>query len=171
MARKATGCAAPLEFASQTVGRRALMLKLQYWARVRAGMDCPLRRGAWYRVVDLTPVEAFVDVNRRLLHIPRGFVQILPLRPPLWSVVPGPGDAAGSERAYGVCPSCSARARQPGSAPTMRCPRCGAVFAVAWSDSHWRAFEVRSRRPAPATLARARASALRALATAFGFNL
>jgi hypothetical protein len=45
------------------------------------------------------------------------------------------------------------------------------MFAVAWSDSHWRTFEVRSGRPAPGTLARARASALRALATAFGFNL
>lgn len=151
------------------------MPQVQYWARVRALVDCPLRRGAWYRVVDLTPVEAFLDVNHRLLHIPRAFVQILPLRPPMWSVVPGPRDDAGRgtgwERTYGVCPSCCARARLQGAAPTMRCPRCGAVFAVAWSDSHWRPFEVRSGRPAPGTLARARASALRALATALGFNL
>src|SRR5256886_17366417 len=62
----------------------------QYWARVRAGQDCPLRQGAWYRVVELTPVEAIVDVNHRLLPIPRAFVQVLPLRPPAWSVVPGP---------------------------------------------------------------------------------
>ncbi len=112
---------------------------------MRADQDCPLRRGAWYRVVELTPVEAIVDVNHRLLHIPRAFVQVLPLRPPAWTVVPGPdaGGAAGAGRKYGVCPSCCAR---------------------------WRAFEVRTGRPAAGTLARARARALKALAAAFGLR-
>jgi hypothetical protein len=145
----------------------------QYWARVRAGQDCPLRRGAWYRVVELTPVEAIVDVNHRLLHIPRAFVQILPLRPPAWTVVPGPrdaGPAAAARRSYGVCPSCCARARLEGPAPAMRCPRCGALSAVAWSDADWRAFEVRTGRPAAGTLAKARARALKALAAAFGLR-
>ena len=150
------------------------MPHVQYWARVRADQDCPLRRGAWYRVVDLTPVEAIVDVNHRLLHIPRAFVQVLPLRPPAWTVVPGPdrGAAAGTggARKYGVCPSCCARARLDGPAPAMRCPRCGALAAVAWSDADWRAFEVRTGRPAPRTLAKARARALKALAAAFGLQ-
>lgn len=150
------------------------MPQAQYWARVRPLADCPLRRGAWYRVVEITPVEAIVDVNHRLLHIPRGFVQILPLRPPLWSVVPGPRDDAGrptaSQRMYGVCPSCCARAPLQRSAATMRCPRCRAVFAVGWSDSDWGAFEVRSGPPTPGALARARVRALRALATAFGLR-
>ena len=101
------------------------MPHVQYWARVRADQDCPLRRGAWYRVVELTPVEAIVDVNHRLLHIPRAFVQVLPLRPPAWTVVPGPeGAAAGAGRKYGVCPLL--RAGAPGWArprdalPTLR---------------------------------------------------
>src|SRR6266480_3458225 len=61
------------------------MPHVQYWARVRAGMDCPLRRGAWYRVVELTAGETVLEVNRRLLRVPRTFLQILPLRPPMWS--------------------------------------------------------------------------------------
>src|SRR5438094_878674 len=104
--RKATGSAFPAPLCrmsqSEPVAVRHVMgfttrLSLgdrmpheQYWARVRAGQDCPLRQGAWYRVVELTPVEAIVDVNHRLLHIPRAFVQVLPLRPPAWTVVPGP---------------------------------------------------------------------------------
>ena len=92
------------------------MPHVQYWARVRADQDCPLRRGAWYRVVELTPVEAIVDVNHRLLHIPRAFVQVLPLRPPAWTVVPGPDAGASAGRKYGVCPSCCARARLDGPA-------------------------------------------------------
>src|SRR5438128_6141754 len=66
------------------------MPHVQYWARVRAGMDCPLRRGAWYRVVELTPGETVLEVNSRLLRVPRAFLQILPLRPP-WGHSSGAG--------------------------------------------------------------------------------
>ena len=144
----------------------------QFWARVRARAECPLRRGAWYRVVDLTPVEAYVEVNHRLLHIPRAFVQVLPLRPPLWSIVAGPrsGDGAGAARVYGVCPSCCSRTPIGGKVRTLRCARCHGVFAVGWSDSPWRAFEVLAGRPTAGMLARARTTALRALATAFGLR-
>src|SRR5256885_7064939 len=105
------------------------MPHVQYWARVRAGQDCPLRQGAWYRVVELTPVEAIVDVNHRLLHIPRAFVQVLPLRPPTWTVVPGPDARAAhadAGRKYGARPSSRAPARLDGPAPAMPCPRSGA---------------------------------------------
>ena len=150
------------------------MHQLQQWARVRARTNCPLRRGAWYRVVDLTPVEAMVDVNHRLLHIPRAFVQVLPLRPPMWSVVPGPRDSeghpTGPDRPYGVCPNCCSRAPLQRTATVMRCPRCGTASAIAWSDSSWRAFEVMGRQPSAGAMARARANALRALATAFGLR-
>jgi len=135
-------------------------------------MDCPLRRGAWYRVVELTPEETVLEVNRRLLRVPRTFVQILPLRPPLWSLVRRrPDDAAPAaeeDGKYAVCPNCCERSPLIDSGPTLRCRRCGAVSAIGWSDSPWRAFEVLPGRPVPSALARARAAALRALAAAFG---
>jgi hypothetical protein len=152
------------------------MFKMQYWARVRAGMDCPLRRGAWYRVVELTPGETVLEVNSRLLRVPRAFLQILPLRPPMWSLVrrrpddAAPAAPAAEDPKYAVCPSCCERRPVVDSSPTLRCQRCGAVFVIAWSDSLWRAFEVLPGRPATGALARARAVALRALATAFGFR-
>ncbi len=149
------------------------MPQVQYWARVRAGTDSPLRRGAWYRIEELTSVEAVLDVNHRLLRVPRTFLQILPLRPPMWSLVrrrPDGAPPAASDLRYAVCPSCCDRSPLHDSAPTMRCPRCGAVFAIAWSDLPWRAFEVLSGQPEDGALARARAAALRALAAAFGLR-
>jgi hypothetical protein len=147
------------------------MSQVRHWARVRAGSDSPLRRGAWYRVVELTAVDAVLDVNRRLLRFPRTSLQILPLRPPLWSLVRRrPDEASDTDQRYAVCPGCCARSQVRGSAPTMRCDGCGSVFAIAWSDSAWRAFEVLPGRPVAAALARARAAALRALADAFGLK-
>src|SRR2546430_2973735 len=34
----------------------------RYWARLRADIDRPLRRGAWYHVKKLGPREALLDV-------------------------------------------------------------------------------------------------------------
>ena len=99
------------------------MPHVQYWARVRAGMDCPLRRGAWYRVVELTPEETVLEVNSRLLRVPRAFLQILPLRPPLWSLVRRrPDDAPPApeeDGKYAVCPNCCERSPLIDSAPTQ----------------------------------------------------
>src|SRR6266487_4580976 len=107
------------------------MPHVQYWARVRAGMDCPLRRGAWYRVLELTPVGTVLEVNSRLLRVPRTFLQILPLRPPMWSLVRRrPDDAARAasadeESKYAVCPNCCERSPLIDSQSTLRCRRCG----------------------------------------------
>lgn len=145
--------------------------QLQYWARVRARTSSPLRRGAWYRVAELGPADVLLEVNHRMLRVPRAMMQVLPLRPPVWSVVPrppgadlAPGRLGGH---YAVCPRCCDRAPVRPGAVSMRCPGCGAAFAIAWSDAHWRAFEVLADRPEPGALARARATALRALAVAF----
>jgi hypothetical protein len=149
------------------------MSQVRHWARVRAGLDSPLRRGAWYRVVELTAVDAVLDVNRRLLRFPRTSLQILPLRPPLWSLVrrrPDDAPATASDLRYAVCPNCCDRSPVRDSVPTMRCKACDAVFAIAWSDSPWRAFEVLPGRHETGALARARAAALRALAAAFGLE-
>src|SRR5439155_26305236 len=127
----------------------------------------------WYRVVDPTSADTVLDVNRRLLRVPRAFLQILPLRPPMWSLVRRrPDDAvpAAEDPKYGVCPNCCERKPVVASASTMRRQRCGAVFAIAWSDSPWRACEVLPGRLRAGALARARAAALRALAAAFGLR-
>src|SRR6266550_334478 len=85
------------------------------WARIRPAEASHLRRGAWYRVVKLTPQEAVLDVNGTLTAFPRPSLEILPTRPTRWTVVPRPPRSArlpitwGSR--YGVCPNCRARAR------------------------------------------------------------
>ena len=141
------------------------MPQLQPWARVRARMSRLLRRGAWYRVVELTPTEAVLDVSRRLVRVPRTFVQVLPIRPSMWSVVLRPRDAVKLPRSwgprYGVCPRCCARAPLPGPAASMRCPKCGAECAIAWSDSHWRAFEVLAGIPESSSMLKSYETALR----------
>jgi hypothetical protein len=139
-----------------------------YWARLRARTNAPLRRGAWYRVVRLNGRQAVLDVNRQLLPLSRAMLQVLPIRPPAWSVVPTPPNSAfiTADR-YGVCPNCADRARLDKGAEVMRCRRCRSVFAIAWSDAAWRALEVKSGAPDEAVLARARAAALEALTRAF----
>src|SRR5213080_4052187 len=97
---------------------------VQYWARVRAGMDCPLRRRAWYRVVELSTGDTVLEVNSRLLRVPRAFLQILPLRPPMWSLVrrrPDEAAPTSEDGRYAVCPSCCERSPVVDSAPTLRC--------------------------------------------------
>src|SRR2546422_7571844 len=49
----------------------------QQWGRVRIDADCPLRRGAWYRVTRLTSNEAVVVVNHTGVSVPRSSLQIL----------------------------------------------------------------------------------------------
>jgi hypothetical protein len=97
----------------------------------------------------LTAGEAVLDVNDRPLRVPRPFLQILPLRPLLWSVVRAHRAAAtpaGLGARYAVCPRCSARAPLRGAPPSMGCPDCAAVFTIAWNDSHWRVFEAAAGR-------------------------
>ena len=67
------------------------MPQTEHWARTRVRTCRELRRGAWYRVTRATPAEGVLEVNRRLVTIPRTFLQILPFRPQLWSVAPGYG--------------------------------------------------------------------------------
>src|SRR2546428_196723 len=43
----------------------------RYWARLRADLDVPLRRGAWYEVRKLRPPEAVVDVSGERVSVPR----------------------------------------------------------------------------------------------------
>ena len=115
------------------------MSEVQQWARVRAEVNCHVRRGAWLRVIRLTPVEAILEVNQRHLSVPREYLQIVPLRPRMWSVVERPRDAVDLPLSWGsryaVCPHCSARTSLRQGLPRMRCGRCSGVFEIDWPDS------------------------------------
>jgi len=117
--------------------------------------------------VQLSPLEVTLDVNRRPLTVPRAFVQVLPVRPRMWSVVLRPRDSANPPRdwgpRYGVCPHCSARAPLSDRATSMRCPACQMAFVIGWSDSHWRVFDLLSRSPAAQAIVKARDAARKAL--------
>ena len=111
------------------------------WARLTQDVSCGLRRGAWYRVVGLTPEDVVLQVPRReRVRVPRRFLQTLFARPRLWTVVPGPAEAAEpsehSRERYAVCPACRARAPIAGSNAEMQCPRCRGVFGVAWDEGY-----------------------------------
>src|ERR1051325_1808397 len=87
------------------------------WARLETDGNFPLRRGAWYRVADLSsseamldvnlqhvpvareyrvahlsPSEAMLDVNRQHVPVPRASVKIVTAPPQYWTVVPRPPD-------------------------------------------------------------------------------
>ncbi len=114
-------------------------LQQEQWARVRADTECKLRRGAWYRVIRLSPLEAVVDVNHVPMNVPRSSLQIRPGRPSVWSVVPRPRNSARLPMSWGakyvVCPNCRERAPLGGRPQaSMRCPRCNGVFEIAWGD-------------------------------------
>lgn len=109
------------------------------WARVRPDQGVQLRRGAWYRVVRLTPLEAVLDVNGRPLSVPRPSLQIVPTPPSRWSVVARPPNAGGRVPSswgprYAVCPNCRERVRLEARSTAMRCPKCNGFFDIGWDD-------------------------------------
>jgi hypothetical protein len=102
------------------------------WARLRADYDCPLRRGAWYRVLELKQLEVVVHVHNKSVLVARPWVELAPVPPPRWTVVERAGkQAPDSGGRYAVCPSCRERVRLTGTPPTLRCRRCRGTFAVA----------------------------------------
>lgn len=108
------------------------------FARLQADVPLKLRRGAWYRVVDLTDLQAVIEVNRRRVDVLRAWLEIRE-RPPLrWSVVSkGPEERKVPPHlrgTYGVCPSCRARAPLPKRVRTLTCARCRQEFEVNWSE-------------------------------------
>src|SRR2546430_6512870 len=147
------------------VPREGVMLHLEQWARVRARTNSQLRRGAWYRVVELAPLDVVLEVNRRPLRVPRPFVQVIPIRPRLWSVVARLRNAAAPPQdwgpRYGVCPRCASRAPLSERSISMRCPACDVGSVIGWSDSHWRGVDIPFRTPARQPIAQAPAPAHR----------
>jgi LSD1 subclass zinc finger protein len=111
------------------------------FARLQTDVDLKIRRGAWYRVLDLGDLEAVLEVNRRPVKVLRAVLEIQQ-RPPLrWTVVPRPrGRKAPAELElgvqYAVCPSCRTRAPLPKRARELKCPRCTQEFAVNWGEGY-----------------------------------
>ena len=112
----------------------------QQWARLQTDVNVKLRRGAWYRILKLGPLEAVVEVNRRPLTVARTLLQIVQAPPTRWTIVAAPRNStrvpsSWGER-YAVCPGCRDRAPLVDRPTSMRCQRCNGLFDVAW-DEHY----------------------------------
>lgn len=108
------------------------------WARLQVDVNCRLRRGAWYRVADLTPAAVKLDVNHQQVQVARASVAIVSTPPRSWTVVRLPRDAKGLPVLWGdkyvVCPSCRNRAQVRGEPLDLHCPRCDKTFRVGWEE-------------------------------------
>lgn len=108
------------------------------WCRLQADVNVRLRRGAWYRVLKLAPLQAIVDINRKPLPVPRYLLEIVSQPPRRWTVVPSPknGRAAHLGESYGVCPSCRHRMALRGKPRRLDCAGCGTAFDVDWDEAY-----------------------------------
>ena len=109
------------------------------WARLRVDLNLQMRRGAWYRIKDVGPLEAVVEVNRAALPVPAAFLQIVNAPPRRWTVVPRPRNAVRMPEnwvRYAVCPSCRERAGLVRHPATMDCPRCKGSFEIGWDEGY-----------------------------------
>src|SRR5947207_2541136 len=108
------------------------------WARLQVDVNCRVRRGAWYRVADLTSAEARLDVNREQIPVPRTSLKIVTAPPQHWTIVARPRDARSLPAHWGdkyaVCPGCRNRMELKGAPHTMRCARCECVFRSTHPD-------------------------------------
>src|SRR3989442_12995824 len=112
----------------------------RYWARLRADLDVPLRRGAWYEVRRLRPPEAVVDVSGERVSVPREVLEITTVQPRRWSVVPRPKnpDRFPGVAEYAVCPNCRERVPLSERLALLRCRRCPELSDIAWDERDFR---------------------------------
>ena len=110
------------------------------WARLKADIDSPIRRGAWYRVLQLGPRDVTLDVKGKQVTLPRGSLEIVPQPPLRWTVVPRPRRSArlpqGWGPEYGVCPGCRERVHLIDRPLSLRCPKCNGLYEVGWNDPY-----------------------------------
>jgi hypothetical protein len=112
------------------------------WLRLKTAVDCPLRRGAWYRVDSVTRLEAVVTVEGKPVLLPLASVEIRTTPPREWTIVrPADGAPRAPEvlrSGYVVCPSCRARAVLPfARVLKVRCPGCRELFEIAWDEKYF----------------------------------
>lgn len=109
------------------------------WARLVPSSNLKIRRGAWYRILKLGPVEAIIDIKGKPTPVPRAMLQIAYTPPNKWTVLPAPRNVARFPSSWGtvyaVCPSCRERAALEGHPTTLRCHRCNGLFEVGWNDA------------------------------------
>jgi hypothetical protein len=110
------------------------------WARLTADVDIKIRRGAWYKVLRLGPLEAVLDVNRKPTPVPRQYLRLTPQPPQAWSLVQRPSRSARLPQSWGqvyaVCPNCRERAPLlEGRPANQRCHKCNGFFAIAWDEA------------------------------------
>jgi hypothetical protein len=110
------------------------------WARLQTDLNVRLRRGAWYRIRELGPLQSLVEVRGQPVRVPSAFLQIVDSPPRRWTIVTRPSDAVRLPMSWGdryaVCPSC--RDRQPidGRPTNLRCRRCKGTFEVGWNERY-----------------------------------
>src|SRR5206468_11642802 len=84
------------------------------FARLQADVPLKMRRGAWYRVIQLTDLQAVIEVNHRKVGVLRAWLEIQPRPPQQWSVVNGSAENRRApphlRGAYGGCPNWRGRA-------------------------------------------------------------
>ena len=123
---------------STSCGGGCVMRRSEGWARVRPQGAHIMRLGAWYQIVgNPAPNLVVLDIARRNVAIPRDLLQISPLRPDRFSVVPRSprklrGKADDSSSTYAVCPVSGTRVRLSGHPESVECPNCGHRGAVDW---------------------------------------
>ena len=112
------------------------------WARLREGVQCRLRRGAWYPVLSVGPQAVVLDVCGMSISLHQSYVEQTFARPTRWSIVPRAADAGLMPDSWGawyaVCPGCAAREPVRQATGTMLCPRCDQRFLIHWSATEER---------------------------------
>lgn len=113
------------------------------WARLHNDVDYQIRRGAWYRVLKLGPVDAVLEVNRKPTPVPRAFLEFAARPPAMWTLVPRPERDSRFPSSWGevyaVCPNCRERAQLLEGRPAgQRCQRCNGYFEIAWDEAQLR---------------------------------
>ncbi|HEY6156962.1 MAG TPA: hypothetical protein VIV88_05880 [Gemmatimonadales bacterium] len=115
------------------------MVKGPRWARIRDGVRCRLRRGAWYPVLSAGPHSAVLDVRGMSISVHHAYLVLSFARPTRWSIVRRPPDAGLMPESWGawyaVCPGCAGREPVRQVAGTMACTRCDQSFHIDWSAS------------------------------------
>ncbi len=112
------------------------------FARLQADVPIKMRRGAWYRVIELSDLQAVLDINHRKVGVLRAWLEIQQRPPQYWSVVHGSEENRKAPPPLrgmcGVCPNCRARAPLPKKTTvrSLECKKCEKEFDINWAEGN-----------------------------------